>query len=92
MPGMKFDDICLQFHNISQFSGKHIYTYIYVYEFCKFVVGKRSYDSLKILGFTLFVFSLPGVADIIFNIIIYTGWAKSQYPYVGPYSTAVFYI
>ena len=26
------------------------------------------------------------------DLDINTGWAKSQYPYVGPYSTAVFYI
>ena len=30
---------------------------------------------------------------VYFNVNIhYTGWAKSQYPYVGPYSTAVVYI
>ena len=50
----------------------------------------------KFFGIVFFAtkFFAPKVCKLTFGppCILYTGWAKSQYPYVGPHSTAVFYI
>ena len=48
--------------------------------------------SLSHFVLTYLIFQIISVHFILLNNHNNTGWAKSQFTYVGPYSTAVFYI